>query len=300
MPLPVLPGKATTRHNPLPFPHADSDVFRSRLYTGSKDGLHAMPLQSSNRGKRGVSKLTDAPALSLAAKYYCLAHAGGSDGLFQTSIQDSRDRIAGLTTSLAPAFCNSCEWATLDILASGNQGDLFAASFKKEGRSNTSSRISREFVRVRTARELFQLEPDEPTPDLSWGSRDKVFQIRAGAIDVRRYQTTAAEEEPRGLEMLGSVSLNSVDTGDRIVAARVAPFGCVIEYDTFLLVVPSVGDAFRLDGEPVRWRVFPRSKHYLNHLHVIYEDHIRIVAFTHDYFVDQKTKLTGISGRHED
>lgn len=299
-PISVLPSKAVSRLNPLPFPHADSDVFRSRLYIGSRDGLHGIPLQSSNRGKRGVSKLTDAPALSIAAKYYCLAHAGGSEGLFQTSIQDSRQSLAGFTTALASDFCNACEWASLDILASDNHGDLFAASFKKERGSDRASKINREFVRVRTAQELFHRDPSEPPPELSWGSRDKVFQVRAGAIEVRRYQTTGGDNEARALETLGSVSIASVESNQSIVAARVAPFGCVIEYDAFLLIVPSVGEPFRLDGEPVRWRVFPRSKHYLNHLHVIYEDHVRIVAFTHDYFVDQKTKLAGISGRHED
>jgi hypothetical protein len=300
-PIEVMPSRATTRANPLPFPHADSDVFRSRLYTGSKDGLHTIPLQSSSRGKRGVSRITDAPALSLAAKFFCLAHAGGSEGLFQTSIHDSRERITGSTATLASAFCNVCEWAALDILASDGHGDLFAATFRKDSRSSISSaRVNREFVRVRTAGELFDLEPEGPAPQLSWGSRDKVFQIRGGSIDVRRYQGASKHDTETALEVLGSVPIDVSGHDDSVVAARVAPFGCVIEYDSFLLVVPSVGDSFRLDGEPVRWRVFPRSKHYLNHLHVIYEDHVRIIAFTHDYFVDQRTKLAGISGRHED
>ena len=44
----------------------------------------------------------------------------------------------------------------------------------------------------------------------------------------------------------------------------------------------------------VRWRVFPRSKHYVNHLHVILDDRIEIYSFNNDYFVDQRSKKAGI------
>jgi hypothetical protein len=58
--------------------------------------------------------------------------------------------------------------------------------------------------------------------------------------------------------------------------------------------VPSAGEPFFMKGEPTNWRVFPRSRDYRNHLHIIYEDHVEIVIFTHDYFIDQHTKLAGI------
>jgi len=48
-------------------------------------------------------------------------------------------------------------------------------------------------------------------------------------------------------------------------------------------------------GESVHWRVFPRSENYSNQLHIIYEDHIQIVSFVHDYFVDQSQKLLGFA-----
>ncbi len=51
-----------------------------------------------------------------------------------------------------------------------------------------------------------------------------------------------------------------------------------------------------LAGEPTNWRVFPRSEDYVNQLHVVYEDHLDIFAFTHDYFVsDQASKMAGFS-----
>ena len=46
-------------------------------------------------------------------------------------------------------------------------------------------------------------------------------------------------------------------------------------------------------GEPVRWRIFPRSTNFTNQLHIIYDDRIEILSFVHDYFVNQKSKLAG-------
>ncbi len=43
----------------------------------------------------------------------------------------------------------------------------------------------------------------------------------------------------------------------------------------------------------MHWRVFPRSDHYSNQLHIIYDDRLEIVSFVHDYFVDQSSKLSG-------
>jgi len=64
--------------------------------------------------------------------------------------------------------------------------------------------------------------------------------------------------------------------------------------DESLLVVDSLGQSHIIEGEPVNWRVFPKSINYINHLHIIYEDYMDIYIFTHDYFVNQKEKKLGI------
>lgn len=85
--------------------------------------------------------------------------------------------------------------------------------------------------------------------------------------------------------------------GAQIVSAKVALFGTVVELQNGLRVIPSAGAVVRLDGEPVCWRVFPRSYHYENQMHIIYDDRMEVLSFNHDYFVDQKSKLSGISTR---
>ena len=49
-----------------------------------------------------------------------------------------------------------------------------------------------------------------------------------------------------------------------------------------------------IPGPITRWRVYPRSMNYENHLHVILDDRIEIYSFNHDYFLSQQEKEIGI------
>ena len=89
------------------------------------------------------------------------------------------------------------------------------------------------------------------------------------------------------------IDINLKENND-IVSADSAPFGYVIEYDDRMLILDSQLNKLWLDNEPVNWRVFPDSKDYTNHLHVIYDDHLSIHSFVQDYFVEQSYKNVGL------
>ena len=78
-----------------------------------------------------------------------------------------------------------------------------------------------------------------------------------------------------------------------VISTGVAPFGTIIELAEKIIVLRSDGITDVFKGELVHWRIFPRSEHYSNQLHLIYENHIEIVSFVHDYFVDQDIKIFG-------
>ncbi|MCY1458289.1 hypothetical protein D9M71_756600 [compost metagenome] len=62
-----------------------------------------------------------------------------------------------------------------------------------------------------------------------------------------------------------------------------------------IMVLRSDGFSEVFNGTPIHWRVFPRSEHYSNQLHIVYEDALEIISFTHDYFVDQDKKMFGFA-----
>jgi shikimate kinase len=118
-------------------------------------------------------------------------------------------------------------------------------------------------------------------------------------IDVVKYtqkniDSNNGEEAFRHLE---SISLS--EPRGNIVSAGVAYFGTVIEYDTALMVLCSDDELVTLSGSVARWRVYPRSFRYENHLHAVYENRLVIYSFVNDYFVDQRMKTRGIEYRED-
>ena len=71
------------------------------------------------------------------------------------------------------------------------------------------------------------------------------------------------------------------ESGD-VLSASTAQFGIIVESERALSVYPSEGTPVVMQGEPVNWRVFPRSKHYENQLHVVWDDHMEILSFNQD------------------
>jgi hypothetical protein len=67
----------------------------------------------------------------------------------------------------------------------------------------------------------------------------------------------------------------------------------IIELERALLVILSTGEQIVVPGEPVNWKIFPRSRFYENQLHVAYGDRFEIYSFNQDYFVDQAAKTIG-------
>lgn len=132
---------------------------------------------------------------------------------------------------------------------------------------------------------------------LSWGAHDKLYCYSEGRIEVVRYTPTGRRRPSERDEFVtaGEIKLPKFGSVAKPISARVAPFGCVLEVDNGLFVMPTAGEPIFIPGEPVNWRVFPRSVDYVNHLHIVYEDRLDVWVFTHDYFADQRRKLAGIN-----
>jgi hypothetical protein len=282
--------KSRHQNNPLPFPHADSEIYYRQIYVGLKSGLFSSQKQDSKNedsGKR-FQKHWDAPVLNLAASnnYTSLALATGSGGLYELPIKSTNYEPDAkiMPNQLAENHCNSCGWSYQSIYGSSNTNSSFLASFEKQKKSNSSfnnTKPTRLFKGIISSEDLFT------SKGFSWGAHDKIYQYHDGTIEVKSYNPDKGK-----FNDLGTIDL-SLSDGD-VVSANVAPFGTVIECDNSLVIALSNGESMTIEGEPVRWRVFPRSTNFTNQLHIIYDDRIEILSFVHDYFVNQKEKLAGI------
>lgn len=290
------------QETPFAFPHSDAKIYSKKMFVASDKGLHEA---TCGRGTRyGVStrvqRRWDCPTLSISPYGNTLAIAAGEEGLFESRLdstywQYSDENLVshGEVRQVANQHCNGCDWSYYSIFGKSHLNNGFLASFHIAGTSasastpwdETASERIRSFERLIPSDELFGRQ------GFSWASNDKIYQSTPGRISVLKYQPWKDEPENR-VQQIDEISIQSWK-GD-IVSAGVAVFGTVIEFDNAIVVHLSNGDVKTIPGEPVRWRVFPRSKNYENQLHVVYEDRLEIWSFNQDYFVDQETKTLGV------
>jgi hypothetical protein len=285
------------QNNPFPFPHADSEIYHGQIYVGLKSGLFSSQKQDvkDKEIQKKSLKLWDAPVFNLAASnhYGSLALATGSDGLYELPIKSTNYEPVTkiIPNHLAENHCNSCGWSYQSIYGSSNTNSSFLASFEIESQKKSNESSNAQNNAQKGGRKFKEIIPSEQlfrTKGFSWGARDKIYQYHDGVIDVISY-------DPRHKKLfkdLGAITL-SLSDGD-VISANVAPFGTVIECDNSLVIALSNGEFMTVEGEPVRWRVFPRSTNFTNQLHIIYDDRIEILSFVHDYLVKQEDKLAGI------
>jgi hypothetical protein len=279
--------------NPFPFPHSDLTIYQKNMYAASKSGLFraSCGTKTTHPVSTRPEKKWDGPIHSLAASYGNLALASGSEGLFEFEINQDHarwDSEKSPISQLSKKHCSSCNWLFYSIYGSSHtESGGFLASFEKH-----------EKIPDYNNRRNFERKPDGILSDtaifkdagFSWGAQDKICQAVGGDVHVVRY-TPWSQDPSKKIEHLGKLEVRS--GSERVISGAVAMFGTVIEYDDGLIALLSDGRQHRIPGEPVSWRVFSRSKHYENQLHVIYEDQLVILSFNHDYFVSQEEKLSG-------
>jgi hypothetical protein len=210
----------------------------------------------------------------------------------------SSDHVLNKEKQIAQQPCSSCEWSFESVLG-WSDSTAFLASFIDADDPITKKK-TRVFSRLVESKEMF---PDaiEDSDARVWGCREKVYRVSDGEVRVADFSPAEEKKSKVGVttktkekfEDRGSYQIDS--SNQPVVAMGTAPFGTIIEFPDRLIVQRSDGGTQLYVGELVHWRVFPRSENYSNQLHLIYEDRIDIVSFVHDYFVDQKAKLSGFA-----
>jgi hypothetical protein len=169
----------------------------------------------------------------------------------------------------------------------------YVTEMEQEG-GDGEKRRKRVLRNVVPSSEIFGHPTQNGVASYTWGVHDKICFATPKSVEVVQYSPYKDSSEER-FTRLGEVDTNSLQ--GEIVNGDSASFGFIVESEGGLLVINSLMESMWLEGEPVNWRVFPKSKFYTNQLHVIYHDHLCIYSFNQDYFVlcgseDQKGRYT--------
>lgn len=301
------------QHNPFKELAIDTDIYNNVIYSITEEGLLSTTAHRNNK-KYPVSsrykKLWDCPLLSLnISSTGRIALSGGNEGLFEYDIDDrigfnrelvKRDDLAYQISDKHSVFSN---WSFSSIYSSSDISESFMAAFCWEqvdlssrsfGEFNTiSSRIgdSLTFKGSYSDKDIFK---DTWQTRMSWGGNEKLYRVTDNGLDVvdftQKYLGGKGEMSP--FSEVRRIEFQSWK--GKVISGGTANFGTIVQCEYALVVLLSDGSFYNIPGEITRWRVYPRSHRYENHLHVIFDDRIEIYSFNNDYFVEQDRKDFGI------
>lgn len=294
------------QENPFGELPIDTLFLSNQVYTITDQGLFSADANKSAKRKRPVTnRLTkhwDCSLLSMNAnKYAKIALSGGSEGLFEFDASSGReeDRVdnefedrLSLISKHPSTFSN---YQFLSIYSSSNIGSSFLSLFKwdeieqkdiMDGMYKPKRIMDREIPSA----QIFGYNGQE----LSWGSHEKIYKAFNGGLDIVRFNNYAKEDLDESL--FSEVKrLNFQPWKGEIIGGGVSYFGTIIECENAIVVLQSDGSFFNIPGSATRWRVYPRSFNYENHLHVVFDNYLDVYSFNQDYFQSQIEKDYGFA-----
>jgi hypothetical protein len=297
--------------NPFKELPTDTEIYKNNLYAVTDLGLSKITIHGSRNnyvGKR-LTKLSDCPFISLKASKRTLALSGGNEGLFEFHIKsqqvqdaftevekDSRlEKIENNLFRISLQHSSFVNWSFASLYSSSYVSQSFMAAFGwKQEEKNNDVIYKREFNRIFSQSQIFS-----GSADLSWGLQEKIYKTntKSRSIDVIQYVQNHTNKNMDDDFSSAFTSLNSIqfeDWAGDIIGGGTSYFGVIIELENAISILTSNDDLFTIPQAVVRWRVYPRSKNYENHLHIISDKCLEIYSFNHDYFVFQDDKKAGI------
>jgi len=293
--------------NELPI---DTEVYANNLYFAVDNGLYRRVIHTGvsdpSIGPKDT-KLWECRLLSLKAnKYPQIALSAGSEGLFELNlVKDEAIRPQALETvedtkvyKISGKPSSFSNYSFLSVFSSSYVEESYMALFNWKPinplRLNTTGKrevkVYRDFDEVIGQQGIFG---DSSESEISWGIDDKIYSIKGDILTILKFNNAAnVEKGDTYYQTLESVKLPA-NIG-QIVGAGSSYFGNVLEFTKGVMVLRSDGNVTVIPDEVIRWRVYPRSKNYMNHLHLLYDDRLEIYSFNHDALVNQVTKKIGI------
>lgn len=296
-----------TQDNPFKELQIDTEISANRLYGLTDDTLQSSTAHRQDKKYPVASKPKmhfSINAFSFKANNYSkFAISAGSDGLFEfDALSEKSSRYTGGDKYLKQVLnthSSFADYSFLSIYNSSLNGSSCMAYQVWDGdelnkQSQLLKRLDRNSLKLEKTISEIEIFKSTDESKLSWGNNEKIYRATNKGLEYVKF-TNYAQQDQDTFSKPDFIAVNP-HYGD-ILHARTAYFGSVIEYNNALVVLLSDDTKFTIDGEITRWRIYPRSYNYENHLHVIKDDSIEIYSFNNDYFIDQHKKKLGITYR---
>lgn len=257
----------------------DINVYNNCLYIADENGVYTVKFDY-NRKKLAQNtrvKLWDKYAYKVSPNNNSrVAIAAGSNGIitafpqFNRSIRESED----IKTIKIHSY--DCEWIGNNLITN-SKGEshvlVFAELPEKTNDMSKDSYTNLINELKRQDPETIKIDNDSQGSIIySWMAGKKLFSLLKNGEIIEKNINVLQDIKTQKATTLPLL------TSSRVLAVRSALFGAVIEIGDNLFSLTESG-VDPISDRPVSWRVFPRSKSYLNHLHIVENDHLAIRAY---------------------
>lgn len=299
--------------NPFKELSIDTDIYNNKIYSITEEGLLSTTAHRNNK-KYPVSsrnkKIWDCPLLSIkVSKGGRIALSAGNEGLFEYDIHNrvgfnkELTKVDNVAYHLSKQHSIFSNWSFSSIYSSSDVKESFMSAFCWEEDNTENNHIFiNEVLKNKGDKKLSfkgnfldkDIFKNSQPKRLSWGGNEKLYRVNDNGLDVVTFTQTLLKtgEESSPFSEVNNIEFQAWK--GRIIAGGTANFGTIVQCEFALVVLLSNGSYYNIPGEVTRWRVYPKSHRYENHLHVIFEDRIDIYSFNNDYFVDQDKKHLGM------
>jgi len=280
--------------NPFKELQTDTEILNNSIFALTYDGFWNVKTHLNGRRKIGqkTTKINDYIGYSLkAGKYARLALSCGDEGLYEYNAAKTYSNVffdkdpCRIISSRHSSFA---DFNFLSLYNSSLLGNSFLSLFKLPAKVNYEEIFHEKYLDDEISEEKIFGRNEENT--LSWGSNEKIYQASGGILRL----TSFNNYEEDGSYFYGDKQYHFQNWKGKILRGGAAYFGTIIECENSIVVLIGEDQFHNIPGSATRWRVYPRSINYENHLHVIQDDRLEIYSFNHDYFEDRQTQKIGI------
>ena len=256
----------------------DINVYSNRLYIADENGVDVIKLdfESKRLDQETRFRLWDKYAYKISPNDNSrIAIAAGANGII-TAFPRDRDIRESEDIKIIEINSYDCEWIGNNLIANSKDG-AFISVFEKlppkpEDINVPNNFYSRLNKLKRQSPNTTKIENTQASIIYSWMAGRKLFSILSnGEVTVRDINLLQDAVD-------SNTSLLEVQNFSHVLSARSGMFGAVIEIGNNLLSLTNSGVDL-ISERPVSWRVFPRAKNYLNHLHIVENEYLNILAY---------------------
>jgi hypothetical protein len=267
----------------------DINIYSNRFYIASENGVDelAFDFRTKSLNPDEGFRVWNQYAYRVSANdAHRLAIAAGANGVVTATPRGGYIKASEDVVRLLEIDSHDCEWIGRNLVANSSSG-AYVSVFPPLPDRPKGPPPQEYWAAFDAAR---RSPPDtrkvvldgNVTAAYAWIAGRKLFSFLSdGELSVE-HMPTVSDSENSTRNLGTEETFSSVKTGFKIdssiLAARSGSFGSVIETKNDLIIITE-SDCQVLANRPVGWRVFPRAKNYLNHLHVIENSQLIIHAF---------------------